>query len=295
MTERWLLRDAWEQVLAPALPELLPGSLGHALRRRLSRSPRLYIDAIQAASDAAQRHGFLVDADTNAWQQAHRVCRLLDLGDALVGARLRRRGWPQRMRVDGSWPPSGQPFVGVSFHFGTGCWALAHLRDHGTPAAFLAQRYDRSSYPGRPLSYWSARRREAGVRRAGGTPVIFTGGSVSAMRAALAEDKAVIGLIDTPSVDARHTLRVPFGERHITLPTGLIEVASAAGVPVVPFEVIPDTRDGSRQLRIGQPLDPGDPQAVLTALAARLYGLLHEAPEAWYFWEQLPALLAGDG
>lgn len=293
MTERHPLRDFWEQLLAPALPELLPGSLGQPLRRAISRSPRLYADAVNAASAAAGRHGFLGAADVAAWRQQQRMCHLLDLGDALLGARLRRRGWVRRMRVDGSWPAPGQPFIGASFHFGTGCWALAHLRDHGTPAAFLAQRYDRSSYAG-PVQYRAARLREAGVRHAGGAAVIFTGGSMAAMHAALRANKAVVGLVDTPVADPRHALVVPFGKHHMRLPTGLLDVAAAAGVPVVPFEVVPDTRDASRHLRIGEPLDPGDRRAALATLAARLHALLQEAPAAWYFWQQLPALLVAE-
>lgn len=286
-----VLRDIWELVLAPAVPAMLPPRLGQMLRRRMVRSPALYDAAVDAAARAAARHG-LRAADTEGWRRAQRMCRLLDMGDALVGPRLRRRDRQPRLRVSGRWPAPGQPFVGLSFHFGTGCWALAHLRDHGTPAAFLAQRYDRGSYPGRPVQYWAARRRESGVRRAGGAPVIFTGGSRSAMQAALASGNAVIGLVDTPVADPRHTLCVPFGARRMRLPTGLLEVAAASGVPVVPFEVVPDIDDGSRHLRIGEPLDPADPHAALSIMAARLHALLQEAPAAWYFWEQLPALLA---
>jgi lauroyl/myristoyl acyltransferase len=73
--------------------------------------------------------------------------------------------------------------------------------------------------------------------------------------------------------------------RDVSWPVGLLDIASQAGVPIVPYWIEFDLERGTRVLAIGEPLDPAG-EDTLQALADLLDEQIRRTPSAWMLWSE---------
>ena len=114
------------------------------------------------------------------------------------------------------------------------------------------------------------------------------GGAYEAMRAHLAANDVVwIGVGNV----ARRTVDVPFLGGRVRIATGPLHLARSAGAPILPVFTI-RAADGSYDVTIEPPLDPGAGEAASYEPAVRAYTALLERyvlanPEQWVDWQEL--------
>src|SRR5207249_8188281 len=157
-----------------------------------------------------------------------------------------------------AWPD--RPLVGITFHYGAGLWSIRHLCPNGRRASFLSLRFEPGFFKGAPLQHAHARARIREVERAGRAPVIYTGGSVAEMRAALGRGVCILRLIDVPLGRAHSGMPVQFIGDRAWFPTGLLRLARIANVPVAVYTMGCDRATGKRKLHIRR-LPPPAPDA----------------------------------
>ena len=273
--------SAWqslrELVLLPGAAALMPWRAGFRWLRRKSHDPRLYREACDAAY-AGARTAFAID-DPDDWMQRQRLVRLVDHTDLYL-VRTRSARWLDRhVDVEGAWPAGG-PFIAMTFHWGAGLWALAHLNRGRYRPRLLA---GPAVYQGDLIAYRYGLARNAAVARASGGPPIYTGGATAALRDALAGGNVVVALYDLPSDEGRSTIRTTVCGRPIRLPGGLARIAAEQQATIVPFSMGIDPRNGRRRLRIEPPFTAGSAQTFADRLGDSLTVLLTEDSAAWHF------------
>uniref|UniRef100_UPI002148BF11 hypothetical protein n=1 Tax=Tahibacter caeni TaxID=1453545 RepID=UPI002148BF11 len=117
-------------------------------------------------------------------------------------------------------------------------------------------------------------------------------GAKAQLARALDEGAAVVSVLDMPPRMAPRGQRpVRLLDRDASFPDGTLELAKAAGVPVVPYWMEFDLDRGLRRFVIGEPLDPADP-ATLQKLADLLDRAIRLTPTAWFFWPEWPRWIA---
>ena len=282
-------RTLRESVLLPATAALLPWSAGFRLLQRYSRRANLYREVCEAALAGASTIGGI--ADPLAWKRRHLLIRLVDHCDLFL-VRTRSRRWLRRfVDIDGEWPSSG-PFIAMTFHWGAGLWALAQLRASGRRARFVSARIHSGAFHGDRVAHAYARARNRTVERAGGGPVIYTGGATSIIRDALRAGDVVVALYDLPADNTHSTIRTVVCDRAVRLPAGLARVAVEEGAAVVPFSMGLDGASGRRKLRIEPAFRPVDAQEFADRLGRSLTRLISEDSAAWHFSAFAPQFFA---
>ncbi|MGE5171585.1 MAG: hypothetical protein ACM3JC_14580 [Rudaea sp.] len=279
-------RQLGECLGLPALAVTLPWPLAwRALRALATRGHGFGDETTQALAIGAQL-GFV--AAPTSWALRHRLTRMIDQIDPALSA-TRGDGWMDRhLAVSGDALPRA-PCVVVGFHYGTGFWSLRHLRRHGHRVSFVSAPIDTAQWREEPLRLAFARWRQRRVASAGGAPVIYVGGSVEKIRAALREGTSVLALIDVPEATTS-PVRVRLLGHDVWLPDGILRIAAAEGVPLIGFVGSFDARTGARRLCFTRL--PGDPDTALDALTALLEGALRDDPAGWHFWSQWPRFRA---
>ncbi|GMV27963.1 MAG: hypothetical protein AMXMBFR59_00880 [Rhodanobacteraceae bacterium] len=284
------LPDAWQFFVAPALAALLPWRLGFRWLRWLSRRGGAFDEPACAA--AATAPDYLPVTDPNAFAANVRLNCLWDTADLYLSLLRRRQArLPWHVQQIGEWPRDSH-FIAAGFHHGHGHWVFRTLARAGFDASLVSARWDRADYPGLPLRYWYGRLRGGDVQRLSGRPVVFRPGAKAQLARALDEGATVVSVLDMPPRMA------PRGQQPVRLlgqdasfPDGTLELAKAAGVPVVPYWMEFDLERGMRRFVIGDPLDPADP-ATLQKLADLLDRAIRLTPTAWFFWPEWPRWIA---
>lgn len=281
------LPDAWQFFIAPALAAVLPWKLGYRWLRWLSRHSRSAFDE-PAQAAAAQAPNYLPIPDTAEFAANVRLNCLWDTADLYLSLLRRRRGGlPWHVQKVGDWPRDSH-FIAAGFHHGHGHWVFKTLAQAGFDASLVSARWDRADYPGLPLRYWYGRLRGGDVERLSGRPVVFRPGAKAKLAQSLNEGAAVVSVLDMPPRMApRGQQPVQLLDQTASFPDGTLELARAAGVPVVPYWMEFDLARGVRRFCIGQPLDPADP-ATLQQLADLLDRAIRLTPSAWFFWPEWP-------
>jgi hypothetical protein len=215
-----------------------------------------------------------------------RLVWLLDHCDpylSLLRPRVERMPW--HLETRGAWPSRG-PFVAVGFHHGTGFWVFRTLRRAGHESVLVSARWDRADYRGVPIRYWFGRLRAYEIERICRHAPVFRPGVRDKLAQALARGTSVVGVIDMPKRLAPHGRRpVRMLGRDVSWPVGLLDIASQAGVPIVPYWIEFDLERGTRVLAIGEPLDPAG-EDTLQALADLLDEQIRRTPSAWMLWSE---------
>ncbi|MBL8300905.1 MAG: hypothetical protein JNN30_21395 [Rhodanobacteraceae bacterium] len=290
-TLRSQLADAWQFFVAPALAALLPWPLGYRWLRWLSRrNTSVFAEPAQAAAAIAPDH--LPVSDREAFAANVRLNCLWDTTDLYLSlGRRRRAALPWYVQQVGEWPRDTH-FVAAGSHHGHGHWVFRSLAHAGFDASFISARWNRADYPGHPLRYWYGRLRGSDVQRLGGRPVVFRPGARAQLARVLDERAVVVSLLDIPPrLAPRGQQPVRLLGKAVSFPDGTLELARAAGVPVVPYWMEFDLERGIRRLVIGEALDPADP-ATLQKLADQLDRAIRLTPSAWFFWPEWPCWIA---
>ena len=186
--------------------------------------------------------------------------------------------------------PAPGPAVFASFHLSGGLAIFEVLRRRGFSPTFLLApapaglgRYGRALRAVR-LGY---------LARVLERPWIETGpGARRVLEAHLDAGGAVVALLDVPddAVQLRDRASVELFGRVASLPVGILRLALARGLPVVPFDA--RVADGRRTVRVHAPAQGGDPADVLRDVLARMECVVRERPWDWQAWLELDALLA---
>ena len=150
-TAKWAahFRDLIECRAFPRVARLLPWRYFFPLGRFLCAFPYLFQAEARASLAGARALGYVDNAFV--WLRNHRFVRLVDQVDASISARCDDSWLDRHMEIDGEWPIA--PFVGVTFHFGAGLWAIRHLRRKAIPCSFLSAPLRPEIFPGHPLRY----------------------------------------------------------------------------------------------------------------------------------------------
>lgn len=283
------LLDWWILYLAPWLPSRLPWRWAYRCYRLFARCQCMYGEPARAATAIAPQ--YLPISDPVAFAHDVRSVWLLDAVDLALSRGRPPDHLPTHVTVEGDWPEQG-PFVAVGFHHAAALWAFHDLRRHGRRAAMVLARLDAQQARSHPVRHRYARARIAELERIGGEPSILRPGVRDRVLAALARGTVVINLLDVPPrLAPRGQHPVPLLGQPASLPVGALELARAAGVPVVPYWIDLDLAGGRRRLVIGAAREVAAVDDVLAELAELLDRLIRTQPAAWHMWHEWPAWL----
>ena len=193
--------------------------------------------------------------------------------------------------VTGTWPATG-PFLAVTFHWGAGLGALAHLANAGHGARFLSGRFADADFGNDAWRVRYVKLRGRAVESATGAPVIYTGGASAHIDDAFARGTTVIALCDVPPAAGRSAIAASLNGLRLRMPLGLARLACARGMPVVCFVAGVDRATGRRRLAIDEARVFSDPASLAAVLAARLGSALERDAAAWHMWPYASELLS---
>lgn len=279
MQSNWL--DLKELFLLPAISAALPWPGAQAYFRYAARG-KWYVSEARSAFSAAQ--AFVPVADPEEWMRKYRLGRLLEHADLYFSLTRSDRWLDRRVSVDGNWPEQ-DPFVIVTFHYGSGFWAIRHLRRAGHVVQLVRRAFDRTQFGSAWLGYRYAALRTWATDRAFGKPSVPDDAhSLRRMRQTLKNGGSVIGLMDVPVREGQNALRVSFLGRTASFPRGLFYLARTANVPIVVYTMRNDKTDLTRKLRISSPISSVDEQLAAEAVARVLDAAIVEDSTEWHHW-----------
>ncbi len=283
-TARFLshFRDSLECRVLPRVAGILPWRYFFPLARFLCSFPYLFQAEARASLAGAKAFGYVDSAFV--WLSNHRFVRLVDQVDASISAHCEDSWLDQHLVTDGEWPTA--PFVGITFHFGAGLWAIRHLRRKAIRSSFLSAPLHPEIFPEHPLRYAFEVGRMAETERISGKPIIYVGGSFKKLQAALAEGTSIIGLIDVLAQFFPSTQSTKFLGHQSRFPNGLIDLARHCEVPLAVFICYPNVETGRRHLFIRQ-INRNDPDPLSTIIGT-LENAISSAPWAWHLWPIAP-------
>jgi len=274
-----------------ALGMLLPGAAGERLSDHLTGvlgGARARHAAAIAGAAAAELLG-----DPSAGTEVTRrwvAARALDDLDAC-------RAWAHLGPVCGDAAIEGRqhlpapgPAVFASFHLSGGLAIFEVLRGQGFSPTFLLA--PAPVHEGRYARVLRAVRL-GHLARVLARPFIETGPGVRhELERHLDAGGTVVALLDVPedAILLRDRATVPLFGRTARLPVGLLRLALARGLPVVPFDA--RVVHGRRSVRFHPQAAASEPADVLRALLGTMEGVVRERPWDWHAWLELDALLA---
>lgn len=263
----------------------LPWPVFFPLAKWLSRFEWLFRNETEAAWRVASQ--VLGAVDERGWKARCRLTRVVDHVDAFIAARASDSWVGRNVVVTGEWPD--QACVAVTFHFGTGVWALRHMRSSGRRNAFLSATVTKEAHAQRPCGYQVELAHLKAVETIGGAPIVWVGGSIAKMRKLLREGISIVGLIDVPGVHAKHGSTVRFLGHTARFPTGLLFLAETEQVPLAVFTCKLDYASGKRMLNI-HAFDRASPDRMQN-VADVLETAIRQESAAWHFWPVLQELV----
>ena len=274
------LRTFRETVYWPALAAALSWRQGFALLDRIARRDDVY--AAPTAEALAGARSYAPIENEQEWKRRYRLTRLVDHSDMFL-IRSRGRRWFQRyVDVEGDFPRTG-PYIAMTFHWGAGLWAIARMNATGVPVHFVAARVRRENFHADAVAYRYALARNKTVERAGGAPIIYTGGASASIESALSKGHVVVALYDIPAPMTTSTLSTTVYGRRVELPAGMPNIAMRSGVPVVGFDMGLDYRSGQRRLHVDPAFRPASAQEFADRLGCTMTRLLTSDSAAWHF------------
>ena len=234
----------------------------------------------RALSAAAQTGLFKTD---QVWRRHYRLNKLIDAVDPWL-SRARSERWLSRyVDVVGEWPKT--PFAAVSLHWGTGLWALHHMRLFAADVSMVL----------RPFAEWGGafsapmrvylQRYEQEISRAGGAPITATGsGLTQRVQNNFDQGRNLLVLLDVPKGNNRDPIPVDFLGQPTYFASGVLNMVLAQKKPLVPYAIGLDFATGRRQLQIGEPIRDVDTMAAMQQLSLFFDPVVREQPASWHFW-----------
>jgi hypothetical protein len=271
-----------ELVLLPGLAAVLPWRLCFPLLRAASRLPFLYRQRCEDSLAQAQSLGF-VD-DPTRWLRHYRLVTLVDHADLYL-SRFRGVGWLRRhLTRRGGWPEPGQAFIGCTFHWGAGMWALRDLAASGVRAHALVGSIPEGHFRGQTVVGRYSAQRVAEVGRALGTEPLDVARDRRRTLAAIDGNEALLAAVDVPADQAAASRAIRFLGQAIRVPHGIFRLAARRRLPVVFYLTGLDLRTGKRFLHISEPLVSSDVDQLVLAAYETLESWVRRQPEGWHFW-----------
>jgi hypothetical protein len=284
-----MFRD--RDLIARALGTLLPARLGHRLGDALTPPLGAARGRHAGAAAGGAAAGLLADPAAGAEVAGRFVAALAadDLDACRAWANVGQPCGAALVEGERHLPAPGAA-VFVSFHLSGGLAVFEVLRRRGFAPTFLraptpqgATRYARVIAAAR-LRY---------LARVLERPWILTGsGARAALDEHLSGGGSVVALIDVPvqAVELRdRAAGVLFG-RALSVPCGLLRLALARQLPVVPFDG--RIEHGRRIVRFHQQVSGADVESLLAGVLCRLEGVVRERPWDWHAWLELDHLLS---
>jgi hypothetical protein len=280
-------RDAAELFFLPLLAALLPWPAAFRVIRLLARRAWFYeADARAAIEVARTRLAVSGEAD---WITRYCFARLMDHVDLYLSL-TRSRAWlEQRLIRHGEWPRK-TPFIGMTFHWGGGMFALRSMQYAAGPFAGVALTLDKAAFRGRPLLYAYVRLRNFETARAIGGGLNFTGGAARQFVAALQSGVSICGLFDVPPLPNVKSRAAKFLGAKVLFPTGAVRLAVAHRVPLVIFRSMVDPESGKREIWIEPPAAEFNETWLFERAVKSLEEAVRAQPSAWHMWGMLDAL-----
>ncbi len=286
------LRGQLSELLGvPLLACLMPWAWFYRLARQLSRLPMLYRqETDRAVAAAAATKLFPTD---EIWRRHYRLNKLIDGADPWL-SRARGDRWLDRyVDVEGSWPSA--PFAAVGLHWGTGIWALHHMRRQVGDVSMVL----------RPFAEWGGafsapmrlylQRYEREIARAGGAPITPTGaGLTRRIRTNFDQGRNLLVLLDVPKGVNRDPIAIDFLGQPTYFASGAINIVLEQGRPLVPYAIGVDFATGRRRLKIHQAIAEVDTKQAMQQLAGFFDPIVRQQPPAWHFWPLHPQFLNPD-
>lgn len=277
------VRDALELVLLPGLAAVLPWSVCFALFRHMAHWRWLYREGCAKALAQAKKRGALRPADEARWLHERRLVTLTEHADLYL-SRWRGDGWMTHwLDVKGEWPPpSTEPGVLCTFHYGAGMWGLRQAAHARMRANALLAPPGGELLQGRSVlrRYAQARTRE--MARALGRPVAEVGSSMRPALRAFENGELALAAVDAPADAASSAIMQPSAQG-----LALLRLAVEFKAPVTVYTTLLDVKTGRRVLRIEQ-VDGGGNITSVEELTARVFAhlerLMQRDTAAWHFW-----------
>jgi len=250
--------------------------LGGARHRHASAVAGAAMERLLGAGAAAQASRFVAGLAADDLD----ACRAWALPAALRGAAVVEGG--------GVLPARG-PALFVGFHLSGGLSVLEVLQARGLRPTFLrAPARDGGDRYQRAIDEMRSRYLERLLE----VPWLLTGsGARQAIAEHLSAGGSVVALLDVPSaaVDLRDRAAGTLFGRRVELPVGVLRLALAARLPVIPFDgrVV----EGRRIVRFHPRALGDDVGALLASVLDTLEGVVRERPWDWHSWLEIDYLL----
>lgn len=276
------LKALIELVLLPGLAALLPWRLCFLVLRGASHLPFLYRQRCEGSLALAQSLGF-VD-DPARWLRRYRLVTLVDHADLYL-SRFRGDGWLQRhLTRSGSWPAPGRAFLGCTFHWGAGMWALRDVAATGIRAHALVGAIPEGHFRDQAVIGRYSVERVAEVGNVLGTAPIDVARDLRRALTAIDNNEGLLAAVDVPADQAVSAVPVLFLGQHIQVPNGIFRLAVRRRLPVVFYLTGLDFRTGARFLHITEPVVSDDVDRLVRAAYETLEIWVRRHPECWHFW-----------
>lgn len=288
-------RDLLELVLVPGLAAVLPWSWCFKVFRWVARWDFLYRETSDRAVVQAQRFGGMAEGeDVREWARNRRLVTLVDYADYYL-SRTRSNAWMRRhLEVVGAWPESGVAGLLCTYHWGAGMWGLRHAAESGMSAHALVAPLQGAHFSGRTVLHRYAKARIAEVVRALGQPTLDVSASLRPALKALRNCEQVLAVVDVPADQVSTSAVVPFLNRHIRIPRGLLRMAADQGLPVTIYVTGLNLLTGRRELRVVQLGATADVDVLIQKVFEQMEATVEESSVAWHFWSEAERFFVAD-
>lgn len=284
--------DLWELWLLPGCVLLLPWAWCFQWFRWLSQHTRVYDEQAQAALQQAQAFGVVHDQAEWLWQR--RLVTLLDHADLYLAATRGQRWMHRHLRRQGSWPAAGQAGVLLTFHWGTGMWALRDAAQAGLrPHMLLALGHDAGSWPANAY----LRLRAWQVQRCTGAAVVPVDVSAASahpgtrrrvarglLQSVLDQREQLLAVVDVPADQIGQFIPVSLNGWPARAPLGLFALCARQGLPLTVYWTDVCLHTGRRHVVVHTLPPNPDAKALALQTFEWLAQLMREQPQKWHFW-----------
>ena len=258
----------------------------------MARVRHPYRDAIE--NELAYARELLPEIDADRFRFELGLLKLVDAADFYLNLFRTHRWFRRYVQVSGHWPSADLPALLLGSHWGAAHWIWRDLRHHGFHAWFVARPSRASDFGRGRLASWYGRFRGWGLRRAGASGVIVTGGALEKITAALDRGEAVVALNDIPAKLGQPGATVELLRRKVRLAEALPDLATQRNISITWFAMSLDLRTGHRRLCIERLDDGGDGDRPIAKYARHVSGQLETRPGSWQTWSLARELFAPD-
>jgi len=171
----------------------------------------------------------------------------------------------------------------ICYHFGGGFWVLPFLREKGVRIQFFSRDIRKEDYPSGKALFYFYRLSNWTIGRMFDRDVSYKGGGRSSLIQALQEGFWVTTAFDAPPYLIKESTEVDFLGRRTRFPKGLVSMAKALDVPILPFFSFLEAGK-ERRICFERPLYVDDEQKAVEQCVRLLEERIMERPDHWHLW-----------